>query len=122
MNWVRGPGEEKPGRRGRETAPWGCLGRGSVEETRGMAGGGVMGEPAATGVGPGVCGRSSPGSGRSRDVHDPGRTLRPREVILMSPEGTDLGIPPEEELRPLGLEDQKPQRPRLLEELQREVL
>lgn len=62
----------------------------------GQQGGQVIGEPAATGVGGWVCDKSRPGSGRSREVHGPGRTLRLREVILMSPEGTDLGIPPEE--------------------------
>lgn len=42
---------------------------------------------------------------RSIPLEDP----RLSEVILMSPEGTDPGIPQEEELRPLVLEDQRPQ-------------
>ena len=43
-----------------------------------------MGEPAAMGVGGWVRCKSRPGSGRSREVLDPGRTLRRREVILMT--------------------------------------
>lgn len=53
--------------------------------------------------------RSRPGSvDRNRGVRIPGGTHRPGEVMLMSPEGTDPGTPQEEELRPPGLEDQRP--------------
>ena len=51
-----------------------------------------MGEPAAMGVGGWVRCKSRPGSGRSREVLDPGRTLRLKEVILMSPEGLTLAF------------------------------
>ena len=57
---------------------------GQWKSLEGPQGGQVMGEPAATGVGGWVRCKSRPGSGRSREVLDPGRTLRRREVILMT--------------------------------------
>lgn len=51
-----------------------------------------MGEPAAMGVGNWVRGKSRLGSERSREVLDPGRTLRLKEVILMSPEGLTMAF------------------------------
>ena len=72
-------------------AAWGRA-EGQWKSLGGQQGGQVMGEPAAMGVGNWVRGKSRLGSERSREVLDPGRTLRLKEVILMSPEGLTLAF------------------------------
>lgn len=99
MSFLQGSVEEdKLGQK--RKAPQGCLGR--------RVSWGAWWDGRVGGVTPGCATSGEVWTGAQRSTLPTG-THKPIEVILMSPEGTDLGIPHEEESRSPVLADQRPQ-------------